>query len=101
MSGPHDHDHDHDHPHAHAGVAQDDVSAPGRYELMTLALKELLIEKGRITAEQVRRGLEALDSWQPARGAAVVARAWTDPAYNQKLSIAIIRLENPPWWSSD
>ena len=83
---PHDHaHHDHDHAHAHAGVAQDDVSAPGHYELMTLALKELLIEKGHITSEQVRRGLETLDAWQPARGAAVVARAWTDPAFKARL----------------
>ena len=93
MSGQHDHDHDHDHhhdhshghDHAHPGVAADDASAPGRYELMTLALKELLIEKGHISAEQVRRGLETLDSWQPARGAAVVARAWSDPGFKARL----------------
>jgi len=89
MSGNHSHDHDHahdhGHDHAHPGTQPDDTSAPGRYELMTLALKELLIEKGHITAEQVRRGLEALDSWQPSRGAAVVAKAWTDPAFKAKL----------------
>jgi nitrile hydratase alpha subunit len=81
----HDHDHGHDHSHAHPGVAQDDTSAPGRYELMTLALKELLIEKGHLKPEQIRRGLEALDSWEPSRGAAVVAKAWTDPAFKAKL----------------
>lgn len=91
---PHDsHDHDHDHgdhghdhgDHAHAGIAKDDMSVPGRYELLTLALKELLIEKGIVTAEQLRRGLEVLDTWQPARGAAVVARAWTDPEFKRRL----------------
>ena len=80
-----DHDHAHAHPPGHAGLVADDAAAPGRYELMTLALKELLIEKGHISAEQVRRGLETLDSWQPARGAAVVARAWTDPAFKARL----------------
>lgn len=81
----HHHDHDHSHPHAHPGIESDDKSAPGRYELMTLAMRELLVEKGHITAEQVRRGLEALDAWQPARGAAIVARAWTDAAFKARL----------------
>ncbi len=91
MSGNHEHDHDHghdhahDHGHAHAGVKPEDTSPAGRYELMALALQELLIEKGAITAEQIRRGLETLDSWQPSRGAAVVARAWTDPVFKAQL----------------
>lgn len=81
----HAHGHDHEHDHAHTGVQTDDTSPPGRYELMTLAMKELLIEKGHITADQVRRGLETIDSWTPSRGAAVVARAWTDPAFKAQL----------------
>ncbi|MGE0628775.1 MAG: nitrile hydratase subunit alpha [Hyphomicrobiaceae bacterium] len=88
MNGDHDHHHDHDHgagAHAHPGVASDDVSPPGRYELVTLALKELLIEKGIVTEQQIRRGLETLDSWQPSRGAAIVARAWVDPEFRRRL----------------
>ena len=87
MSGNHDHGHDHghDHEHDHPGVKPDDASAPGRYELMTLAMEELLIEKGILTPEQIRRGIEVLDSWQPSRGAAVVARAWSDPAFKAEL----------------
>jgi nitrile hydratase alpha subunit len=86
MSGSHDHhDHDHDHDHAHPGTQPDDNSPPGKYELMTLALKELLIEKGVLTSRQIQRGLETLDSWQPSRGADVVARAWTDPGFKQRL----------------
>lgn len=87
MSGNHDHHHDHahDHAHDHPGVKPDDTSAPGRYELMTLAMQELLIEKGILTPEKIRRGIEALDAWQPARGAAVVARAWTDAAFKAHL----------------
>ena len=85
----HGHDHDHDHAHGplhnHPPLQPDDTSAPGRYELMVLAMKELLIEKGVLTADQVRRGFETLDSWDPGRGAAIVARAWTDPAFKKKL----------------
>ncbi len=89
MSNDHDHHHGHDHSHddghRHPPLQPDDVSAPGRYELMSLAMRELLIEDGVLTAEQVRKGLETLDSWQPQRGAIVVARAWTDPAFKQRL----------------
>ncbi len=90
MSGNHDHHHDHDHDHAghdhaHPGTQPDDLSPPGKYELMTLALKELLIEKGVLTPEQILRGLETLDAWQPSRGADVVARAWIEPEFKQRL----------------
>ena len=52
---------------------------------MILAIRDLLIEKGHLTADQVRRGLETLDSWEPSRGAQIVARAWIDPAFKQRL----------------
>jgi nitrile hydratase len=48
-------------------------------------MEELLIEKGVLTSDQLRRGLEVLDSWEPSRGAEVVARAWTDPAFKARL----------------
>lgn len=87
MSGDHAHPHDHDHDEhgAHPGTQPDDVSPAGRHELMNLAMQELLIEKGVLTSEQIRRGLEVIDSWQPSRGAEVVARAWLDPAFKQRL----------------
>lgn len=101
MGHDHDHDHPHDaghdhehghghehgsgHGHAHPPAQPDDTSTPGRYELMMLAMQELLVEKGVLTGDQIRRGLETLDSWQPARGAKVVAKAWTDPAFKQRL----------------
>ena len=80
----HDHDHEHDHGHDHANgdahrhppLQPDDTSPPGHYEVMILAMRDLLVEKGVLTADQVRRGLETIDSWQPSRGADVVARAW-------------------------
>jgi nitrile hydratase len=86
----HDHDHDHDHHHEHGShhahpVQADDASAPGEYEVMILAIRDLMIEKGFLTSEQVRKGLERLDAWQPSRGADVVARAWTDPDFKARL----------------
>jgi nitrile hydratase len=89
----HDHDHAHDHAHApahdhgaHLHPPQpDDTSEPGHYELTVLAMRDLLVEKGVLTADQVRRGLEILDSWQPSRGAEIVARAWTDAEFKRRL----------------
>ncbi|HEY4253882.1 MAG TPA: nitrile hydratase subunit alpha [Roseomonas sp.] len=84
-SGPHGHDHahDHDHDHDHAPITQD--ADPGYYELMETALRELLIERGLFTADEIRRQIEVLDSRTPALGARVVARAWVDPAFRAQL----------------
>src|SRR5262249_23642452 len=77
---------DHDHgTHRHPPAQPDDTSPPGHYEVMIMAMRDLLIEQGILTADQIRRGLETLDSWQPSRGAEIVVRAWTDPAFKQRL----------------
>ena len=55
------------------------------FQRMEVAVRELLIEKGILTADQVRRQVEDMDSRTPARGAAVVARAWSDPAFHRLL----------------
>lgn len=55
------------------------------YRVMEEAVRELLIEKGLITAADVRREVEAMDARVPANGARVVARAWVDPAYKRRL----------------
>jgi nitrile hydratase len=52
---------------------------------METAVRELLIEKGMITAEEVRAAVEAMDARTPAQGARVVARAWTDPEFKARL----------------
>ena len=82
--GAHGHDHDHDHDHDHPGTTPD-VNETGYYELMAEAMKELLIEKGVVSADDVRRNLEFLDSRDPAEGAKIIARAWTDPEFKKRL----------------
>ena len=37
------------------------------------------------TGDQIRAQLERMDSWQPSQGAAIVARAWTDPEFKKRL----------------
>ena len=81
----HGHDHDHgDHKHPHA-PPQPDEKIHSYYQLLGLALKELLIEKGIFTADEMRAAIEARDAIVPAQGARVVARAWTEPAYKARL----------------
>ena len=81
-----DHDHAHDHDHDdHAPVNEHDSGPPGDYEIMSRAMQELLEQKGMITAEQVTRRMELFDEEFPYHGAQVVARAWVDPAFKQRL----------------
>jgi nitrile hydratase len=80
------HGHAHDHDHDHDGRPRTpDVNETGYYELMATAIRDLLVEKGVITAEEIRKQLEFMDSRSPALGAQMVARAWTDPAYKKRL----------------
>ena len=90
---PHDHhDHDHDHDHHHHGLSpsghpyrQDDDAPLTYWQRMEIAVRELLIEKGVTTAAEVAAQIDLMDSRSPANGAAVVARAWTDPAFKERL----------------
>jgi nitrile hydratase len=76
----HDHDHDHDHPHEPIGHEGEPPAAA-----RARALEELLVEKGVITHEAVRQGIDHLVSRSPADGARVVAHAWVDPAFKERL----------------
>jgi nitrile hydratase len=76
-----DHEHDHDHDD-HAPVANgDEPPAAARVR----ALEELLVEKGLVAREDVRERVDWLVSRSPADGAQVVARAWVDPAFRERL----------------
>ncbi len=75
----HDHDHDHDHPHA--PITNGDEPSAERAR----ALEELLVEKGLISREDVRQGIDWLVSRSPADGARLVARAWVDPEFKERL----------------
>jgi nitrile hydratase len=73
------HAQDHDHDHAHQAV-------PSDLTLRVKALESLLVQKGLVDSA----ALDALiDTYEhkvgPRNGARVVARAWADPAYKQRL----------------
>ena len=75
--------HEHDHDHSHAEISQS--APPGYYEIMETAVRELLIERRLIGADEIRRQIEVLDFRTPALGAKVVARAWTDQGFKARL----------------
>src|SRR5262249_51049537 len=52
---------------------------------LEIAVRELLIEKQIISADDVRRTIERFDTQTPLLGAKVVARAWVDPEYKKRL----------------
>ena len=81
----HHHDHDHNHGHNHSHDPIEVAEGAGEYEIMVHAIKELLIEKGVITGEDIRKTLEFMDTRTPALGAKVVARAWIDPEFKKRL----------------
>jgi nitrile hydratase len=82
----HDHDHDHDHdqdhdhePGVHGGPLTDT-------QLRVRALESLLVDKGLVDPKTLD---ELIDTYEtkvgPRNGARVVARAWVDPAFKQRL----------------
>jgi nitrile hydratase len=82
-----DHVHHHGeegHAHPHAPPAKDE-KIHSYYQVLGLALKELLIEKGIVTPAEIRQAIEFRDSITSAMGAQIVACAWTDPAFKQRL----------------
>ncbi|WP_027135056.1 nitrile hydratase subunit alpha [Geminicoccus roseus] len=84
MTHPHhDHDHDHHHPHPRQPDVED---APLTWHMaLTEALAELIVAKGLCTTADIHRTLEKIDAASPAAGARLVARAWVDPSFRERL----------------
>jgi nitrile hydratase alpha subunit len=75
-------EHDHDHDHDHDPITTDGEPAGAA---RARALEELLVEKGVVQREDVRRRIDRLVSRSPADGARLVARAWVDPEFKERL----------------
>ena len=88
--------HGHDREHGHAGYDADPThrhppqpdleDTPLAYhQVMQMAVASLLIEKGVFSADEMRIQIENMDALGPARGARLVARAWVDDAFRERL----------------
>ncbi len=82
------------HSHSHIGhdhdVAQHDPEAAERnkvpyYGKRIYAIRELLIEKGVLSRDDIQAQIEYMDARSPANGARLVARAWVDPSFKALL----------------
>lgn len=75
-----------DHEHDHARTFQPDHPEPtSDAARVGLALRELLIEAGHYTAEEEQEVIAAMQGASPENGGRIVARAWTDAAYKERL----------------
>ena len=74
------HGHDHDHPHETISLAGEPLVAA-----RVRALEELLLERGVLEREEIRARVDWLDSRTSADGARLVARAWIDDGFKERL----------------
>ena len=90
------HGHEHPHGHGHDGYDIDPAAhhppqpdledTPLAYhQLLQMAVVSLLVEKEVFTAGEMRDQIERMDSLTPARGARLVARAWVDDGFRERL----------------
>ena len=75
---------------AHEHGPEEEHEAGPRHELShwakrVYAMRDILIEKGVVTEDDIRQQAEFTESKTPANGARLVARAWTDPDFKAKL----------------
>ena len=80
----HDHPHDHDHgphgPHDHGQAPPSDIA------LRIKALESLMVEKGLVDPAALDAIVDHFEhKVGPRNGARVVARAWTDPGFRERL----------------
>ena len=76
--------HSHDGPDPHAPRPDHDDTLT-HHRMLEIAVRELLVEKGILTAAENREAVERMDARGPHLGARAVARAWIDPAFKARL----------------
>jgi hypothetical protein len=92
---PHDHDghdHDHDHDHdahgtasAHPSLVIEDEAGNIEGQIIIDALQNLLVARNLLAHQEVTQEIGKLESPGVHQGAKIVARAWKDAAFKQRL----------------
>ena len=86
MTETSDHEHLHQYSPGHEHSPQPDHDDTMTYfKVMEAAVRDLLIEKDLITAEQIREKIEQMDARVPANGAKIIAKSWVDEEFKRKL----------------
>jgi nitrile hydratase len=76
--------HTHDGPDPHRPRPDHDDTMT-HHKMLEIAVRELLIEKGILSADEIRQAVERMDARGPHLGAKLVAKAWLDPAFKARL----------------
>ena len=71
------------HGHEHPGMAHDEEL--GYYARRVRAMEAVLVEKGVVSGDEVERLLNEGEARSPADGARIVARAWVDADFKNRL----------------
>ena len=77
---PHDHDHS-----EHEALIIEDEAGNIQAQIVVDALQQVLISKGLLTAREVTAAIAKLESPGLHLGAKIIAKAWTDPEYKERL----------------
>jgi len=76
-------DDEHDHAHHDSPASR---RARSEHEVRTMALEAALVEKGLLGTDVIDAFIETVETRMgPHQGARVIAKAWVDPAYKQRL----------------
>ncbi|MEP4378518.1 MAG: nitrile hydratase subunit alpha [Alphaproteobacteria bacterium] len=79
-------DHDHDHQHDdHEALVVEDEAGNLEGQIIVDALQAVLIARGLLTAPEVVKEIEKLESPGLHLGAKIVAKAWAEPEYKARL----------------
>jgi Nitrile hydratase, alpha chain len=87
MSHEHD-DHGHEEGHGgeeHAALVIEDEAGNIEGQIIIDALQNILVAKGLLAHEEVTQEIEKIEAPGVHLGAKIVARAWTDPAFRDRL----------------
>ena len=84
--GDHSHGHDHDNEGGHGHHHHDHQDVPSDIALRVKALESVLVEKGMVDPATLDEIVDAYENRiGPQNGARVVARAWVDPDFRERL----------------
>ena len=73
------------HDHSHTDF-QPDIKEPNEHwEFLEITLRELLVDKGILSAREIQDEIEAWEKKSPEKGAEIVARAWADEDFKARL----------------
>lgn len=83
----HDHDHAHDHgsAHAHPSLVVEDEAGNIEGQIIIDALQNLLVARNLLAHQEVTQEIGKIESPGVHLGARIVARAWKDPVFKQRL----------------